>query len=221
MSFTTIKPEPFFDRLAELSTLDRAWKHPGGGQMAMVYGRRRLGKTYLLQRYFTGGMTGEEEVKPHCYYLAEQTTEEVQRLSLAQQLLAALPSNSVAPEEIAVSWNALLRHVSQQARERYAQQERFALILDEFPYLVAQTPELSSLLQGWWDREGIHSPLYVILCGSQLSVMAALGNESAPLFGRFNAGILRVEPLGYEDVATFYQRCPLYGLREKLLMYGI
>ena len=48
MSFATLKPDPFFNRAHELAALDRAWKHRGnGGQMMLLYGRRRLGKTYL------------------------------------------------------------------------------------------------------------------------------------------------------------------------------
>jgi len=218
----TLKPDPFFNRTSELAAFDRAWRQRGrGGQMTLLYGRRRLGKTYLLQRYFTGGVTGTEEAKPHCYYLAEQTTATAQRLTLAQQLLAALPSDGVADGDIAVSWNALLRYVSQEARNRYPQSGRFALILDEFPYLIEQTPEMPSILQAWWDREGIHAPLYVVLCGSQLSAMAALGAESAPLFGRFNAGVSLLDPLRYEDVAAFYADSPRYGLVQKLMMYGV
>ncbi len=127
------------------------------------------GKTYLLQRYFTAGATGTDPEKPHCYSLAEQTTAPAQRLSLARQLLDALPSEGVTEEELAVSWNALLRYASEQASRRNA--GRFALILDEFPYLVAQSPELPSTIQAWWDREGTHCPLFVVLCGSALSAM--------------------------------------------------
>jgi AAA+ ATPase superfamily predicted ATPase len=136
-------------------------------------------------------------------------------------LIAAQPAEGVTVEEIAVSWNALLRYASQQAQARKKGSGRFALILDEFPYLVAQTPELPSVLQAWWDREGVHAPLFVVLCGSQLSAMAALGEESAPLFGRFNAGIFHLDPLQYEDVACFYANSPHYGVVEKLLMYGV
>ena len=222
MSFATLKPDPFFNRVYELAALDRAWKQHGrGGQMTLLYGRRRLGKTYLLQRYFTGGVTGDEPAKPHCYYLAEQTTAHAQRLALAEQLLVSLPSEGVSVEEIAVSWNALLRYVSREAGLREPSSGRFALILDEFPYLIEQTGELPSILQAWWDREGIHAPLYVVLCGSQLSAMAALGAESAPLFGRFNAGTHRLDPLTYEDVAAFYAGRPAYSLSDTLMMYGI
>ena len=189
--------------------------------MLLLYGRRRLGKTFLLQRYFTVGAIGNEPEKPHCYFLAGQSTAATQRLTLARQLITALPAEGVTAVEIAVSWNALLRYASQQAQERKKGAGRFALILDEFPYLVAQTPELSSILQSWWDREGVHSPLFVVLCGSQLSAMAALGKESAPLFGRFNAGIFHIDPLHYEDVACFYEGSRYYGVKEKLLMYGV
>jgi hypothetical protein len=199
MPSITIKPDPFYDREAELAALDRAWRRHGGGQMLMLYGRRRLGKTYLLQRYFAGGVSGNEAPRPHCYFLAEQTTAAAQRAMLAQELLGALPGDGVAPEELAISWNALLRHVSQHAQSRNPEAGRFALILDEFPYLVEQTPELPSILQAWWDRDAAHAPLFVILCGSQLSAMAALGSESAPLFGRFNAGIFQLEPLSYRE----------------------
>lgn len=222
MAFPDFKPEPFFNRTRELEALDRAWKHRGqGGQMALLYGRRRVGKTYLLQRYFMGGVGGQEEARSHCYHLADQTTDSVQRLTLAQQVLAVLPSEGVAPKEIAVSWNALLRYVSQTVRSRERAEGRFGLILDEFPYLVERTPELPSILQSWWDREGVHAPLAVILCGSQLSAMAALGRESAPLFGRFNAGISLLEPLRYDDVAAFYADSPYYSLTDKLIMYGV
>ena len=216
----TFTPNPFYNRRQELAALDRLSRRPGrGGQLMLVYGRRRLGKTFLLQRYFSVGVDGAGPQKPHCYYLAEQSTAAQQRLTLARQLLAELGGEGVAAEEIAVSWNALLRFLTQQVQNRT--EGRFALILDEFPYLVAQTPELPSILQAWWDREGVHIPVQVILCGSELSVMDALGVETAPLFGRFNAGIMRLEPLHYEDVAAFYEGSPRYGVAEKLLMYGI
>src|SRR5579862_5419063 len=99
-----LRPDPFFNRQAELSTLERAWSHPGGGQMMMVYGRRRLGKTYLLQRFFYRGDATGDEPKYCCYYLAEQSSAELQRLALAARLLEAFPAARVSPEDIAVSW---------------------------------------------------------------------------------------------------------------------
>jgi len=218
----TFIPNPFYDRCREMAAFDRLSRRPGtNGQMMLLYGRRRLGKTFLLQRYFTVGSDGLGPEKPHCYYLAEQSSAAQQRMILARQLLTTLGGDGVAAEEIAVSWNALFRYLTSGVERRRGQQGRFALILDEFPYLVAQTPELPSILQSWWDREGTHIPVLVVLCGSQLSAMASLGEETAPLYGRFNAGVMLLEPLEYEDAAAFYEGSAYYGVVEKLLMYGV
>lgn len=211
----TQRPEPFYNRAAELDALERAWSRPGGGQMALIYGRRRLGKTYLLKYFAAVGPHGVP--RSHCYFLADQTTAATHRLECARHVVACLPGNGVTAEELAVSWNAVLRHVSAHAGAG----ERFILILDEFPYLVRESPELPSIIQAWWDRDGIHARLFVILCGSQLSSMAALGAPSAPLYGRFDAGAFLVRPLGYDDAALFYAHSPLYSRVERLTMYGV
>ena len=206
------RPEPFFDRKAELAALGRSWRRTNAG-LAMLYGRRRLGKTYLLQRF----LSDAEDASGRCYYVADQSTAEQQRLSLAERLVEAFPAG-LAARDVAASWNSLLRYFGAQART--APKGKAALVLDEFPYLVAQTPELPSVLQAWWDEEGRHSGAFVVLCGSQLSTMAALADETAPLHGRFNAGRVRLEPMGYADVAAFYEGMEGYGPRERLLMYG-
>lgn len=215
------QPDPFFNRVHELSALSRAWKaKTPAGQLLLLYGRRRLGKTYLLQRFFAGAPG--EEPKPHCYFLADQATAATQRLQLAEQVLQALPEEGVTAADLSVSWNQILRHVAVRSRATASAKDRFGLILDEFPYLVAQSPELPSILQSWWDREGTHSPLLVVLCGSQLSAMEALGAESAPLFGRFTGGIFRLPPLRYDEVAAFYYGSPAYkDLALILTMYGV
>jgi AAA+ ATPase superfamily predicted ATPase len=51
--------------------------------------------------------------------------------------------------------------------------------------------------------------------------MTALGEASQPLFGRFNAGVLRIAPMRYDDIALFYVNAKHYGIAEKLGMYGI
>ncbi len=217
----TPRPDPFYNRYNELAALERAYQLPGnGGGMVLIYGRRRLGKTYLLQRFLTTGSDDSNREKPHSYYLAEQTSAVLQRTSLAEQLIQAIPSTGVHVEDIAGSWNALLRYVSAYGRTLEHGRERFGLVLDEFPYLMERNPELPSVLQSWWDREGAHSRVFVVLCGSQLSTMANLGTESKPLYGRFNAGIHQLTPLSYHEVAMFYESSD-YSLKEKLMLYGI
>lgn len=216
MSALARRIERFYNRTDELAALERAWSRPGRGLMGLLYGRRRIGKTYLLQR-FCAGSPGEPP-RRHCYYLADQTTAPNQRLALATQALASLPDPAIAsPDEIAVSWNAIMHHVSSHCGEG----ERFVLILDEFPYLSQESPELPSIIQSWWDREGRDARIMTVLCGSQLSTMEALGEATAPLYGRFDAGIWLLEPLRYDDVALFYADSEQHRTAQKLLMYGV
>jgi AAA+ ATPase superfamily predicted ATPase len=217
----TPKPNPFYNRHNELLALERAYQQSGnGGHMILLYGRRRLGKTFLLQRFFTSGKDGSDHVKPHCFYIAEQTSSELQRRAMGEYLLQSIPSEGVNVEDISGSWNALFRFVSAYGRTLDGQSESFGLVLDEFSYLVERNPELPSVLQSWWDREGVHSKIFVVLCGSQLSAMASLGEESKPLYGRFNAGIHRLRPLSYNEAALFY-KSSAYSLEEKLMWYGV
>lgn len=212
-----IQPSRFFNRVAELDALQRAYSTPSpNGQLVLVSGRRRLGKTFLLQRFFAGAPG--ENPKPHCYHLADQSNATEQRESIARQLLETFPEPGTEPAEIAVSWNSLLRHVGRLARP---DGPRIGWILDEFPYLVEQTPELPSILQAWWDREGIHKRLMVVLCGSHLSTMNSLGTPNAPLYGRFSGGMLPIRPLGYRDVAEFTRNLPGYDIPWVLSLYGM
>jgi len=189
--------------------------------MAMLFGRRRIGKTYLLQKFFTDPDVSTSSPKRCCYFLADQSTPEIQRLALADRLLEAFPTIAYSRTDLAVSWNALLRFASTSARTLATDGSRLGLVLDEFPYLVTHSPELPSVIQAWWDTDAVHAPIFVVICGSQLSAMAALGRETAPLYGRFNSGVLKMEPMRYDDVALFYSGSNRYGLKEKLCMYGI
>jgi AAA+ ATPase superfamily predicted ATPase len=150
-----IRPEPFYNRRHELAALSRVWQHRPNGSLAIVYGRRRLGKTFLLQRFFTEPDSRDIKV---VYSLANQTTSEIQRLELAERLLSVLPDPLASARELAVSWNSLFRYASQQAT-KLGSEAKVALVLDEFPYLVDKSPELPSVLQSWWDMEGAHSPI--------------------------------------------------------------
>ncbi len=118
----------------------------------MVYGRRRLGKTFLLQHFFTEPSELKTKV---VYYLASQSTAEVQRREFAERLLEELYEPLATVDDLAVSWTSLLRYASRRANE-LGQNARVAVVLDEFPYLVENSPELPSILQSWWDMEGAH-----------------------------------------------------------------
>jgi AAA+ ATPase superfamily predicted ATPase len=170
----------FIDRDEEMARLDRLAAGADGG-LAVVYGRRRIGKTRLLVEWSSrrGGL----------YTVADQTTAEIQRRYVAEAVAARLPGFADAEDR---DWRALLARF---AREAQAARFRGPLIFDELPYLVAAAPELPSVLQRWIDHEAKAAKLAVAIAGSSQRMMQGfvLAGD-APLFGRARE-ILEVGPL--------------------------
>jgi hypothetical protein len=84
------------------------------------------------------------------------------------------------------------------------------LVLDEFPYLAAQSPELPSVIQALYDRRGPASrgPAFrIILCGSAISVMSTLLSGNQALRGRAVID-MRMGPFAYRDAAEYWGAAP-------------
>jgi len=160
----------FIDRENELSRLIALSKRRDGG-LAVVTGRRRVGKTRLLVEWVerTGGV----------YFVADQSSPEVQR----RYLTAALATKLRGLEGVTFAdWRTLLAGMAERAIES---KWRGPLVLDEIPYLVLQAPELPSVLQHFLDHEAKRARLTVAIAGSSQRMMQGLVMDaSAPLFGR-------------------------------------
>src|SRR6187399_2155430 len=119
----------FLDRQSELGRLDDLMKSREG-RLAVVYGRRRVGKTRLLLEWASrhGGL----------YTVADQSAPEVQRRYFATAL--ATQFAGFADVEYP-DWAGLLARVS---REAQAAKWQGPLVMDELPYLALGAPELAS-----------------------------------------------------------------------------
>ena len=166
----------FLDRKQELDRLRRALASREAS-LAVVYGRRRCGKSRLLLEALRG--------RRAVYYVGDEREGALQRRSLASAMGTLVP----AFEQVEYpGWEALLERFWREAPTGAV------LGLDEFPYLVSASPELPSLLQKRIDA--VHSNhLHVVLCGSSQRMMQGLALDStAPLYGRARE-ILRIPPL--------------------------
>jgi AAA+ ATPase superfamily predicted ATPase len=171
----------FIDRQAEMERLDAlAGKTEGG--LAVVWGRRRIGKTRLLLEWCH---------KHHgLYAVADQSAPPVQRAYLAQALSVRF---STLSEATYPDWPSLLRRI---AHEAEVIAWRGPLVLDEFPYWVGASAELASQVQRWIDGEARRARLCVAIAGSSQRMMQGLVlDASAPLYGRA-AELMEIGPLG-------------------------
>lgn len=185
------KPAGVFDRDWEWDALARfATDTTSGPMLGIVSGRRRQGKSLLLQELClaTGGF----------YFAAtEATTADALRL-LAEDLSQHLHS----PAPIAFdTWGRAVDVLLGLAGD-----QPLPVVLDEFPYLCKAAPELPSIIQRALGRrrsQGVRPPTRLILCGSALSFMGGLLSGTAPLRGR--AGLdLTVPTFDYRTAAAFW-----------------
>jgi uncharacterized protein len=200
---TLDKPADVFDRDAEWADLaDFALSPLPGLRIAVVYGRRRQGKSYLLRR-LTGAVGG-------LYHLA---TEQAEPVSLRRfgDSLAAWAGLSAGVFGFG-GWEQALRTaaevMAESSRPHPPRSAPPLLVLDEFPYLVQETPGLPSVVQSLYDSLGPGAgagtrPFRLLLCGSAITVMADLLSGTRALRGRA-ALELRVRPFGYRDARDYW-----------------
>ena len=179
----------FVNREKELAQLNKVFG-TSGGQLVVLYGRRRLGKTTLLREFCKG--------KSHCYYMADRAGEQAQKRSLAIAMTESLNEPVIQAGDYS-QWYDLFSLFD---RLRPAG-DKFVLIIDEYQYLCQVQPAFSSFIQKWWDEHWNDQNIMIVLCGSVTSMMfRETLAQSSPLYGRASCQIL-LAPLTYEYIADF------------------
>ncbi|MBQ9001595.1 MAG: ATP-binding protein [Eggerthellaceae bacterium] len=172
----------FVGRETELDRLERSARK-GSFQMAVVYGRRRVGKTALISEFAKG--------RRALFFTALEQSD-------ADNLrdLAGAVSEFFGSSVLFRSWKDALSFIADRAAE-----EPFVFVFDEFPYAAKRHPALPSELQVAIDHRMKQTGMFLILCGSNQGFMESdvLGQKS-PLYGRRTLQ-MKLVPLGYLEAA--------------------
>jgi len=192
----------FVGRKRELDSLNASFAKDTF-QFPVIYGRRRVGKTTLINEFCKG--------KKGIYFVAIQSTLKANLEILSMQILNSLLPD--APKNPFASFRDAIEYVFE-----YAKRERIIFAIDEYPYLANSDNAVSSILQATIDKYHAESKLFLILCGSSMSFMEkqVLGYES-PLYGRRTAQY-KILPFDYYESADML---PGYKNEEKIILYSI
>jgi AAA+ ATPase superfamily predicted ATPase len=186
---------PLLNRAPERDRLEQSWAaaRRGQPQLVVVWGRRRVGKTFLL--------THTVQKKRAVFYGA---TEQAEAIELGRLVEAVRRDLGDRVADLAgggfTSWEAALRFFVALAAD-----EPLAVVLDEVPYLARSTRGFPSIVQSVWDHLPRGTKLLLVLTGSAVGTIEAMLGPSGALRSRPTA-TLRLDPLDPWNARLFLPR---------------
>ncbi len=159
-----------------------------GYRGAILYGRRRLGKTALLRHCLLN------KGVPCVFYQCDQESERSNTDGLTKTIEESLGLSNL-------HFNKFIDAVSFVFKKSVEREIYFAI--DEYPYIRKILPAFDSKLQSVIDEYKDKASLAFFLCGSSISIMEALLMEDNPLYRRFSLPLLLKE-MDYFESSAFY-----------------
>jgi AAA+ ATPase superfamily predicted ATPase len=193
----------FVGREAELKKLNEMYASQRF-ECAIIYGRRRVGKTTLIQEFIKD--------KRAVYFVAREADGAVNLRGFSSDVYS-VTAKELARNAFFPDWEAAFDYIYQISKDR-----RLVLAMDEYPYLAGGYRPISSVIQAHIDSRLKDSRLFLILCGSSMSFMEnqVLAYQS-PLYGRRTAQF-KITPF------TFFESLPFWealSREDKAVLYGM
>ncbi|MFG3339222.1 ATP-binding protein [Glycomyces sp. NPDC048151] len=201
----------FYGRKRELAQLGKWYSaaERGPGQCLIVRGRRRVGKSRLIEE-FVRGLDA-----PSMFFTASNLSAVQELENFTQAVLASDLPEADSFGEAPSSWDNALRLLAQ----LLPADRPSVVVLDELPYLTRHVEGFEGSLQTVWDRIMSRKPVLLLLVGSDLSIMEALNTYDRPFYQRGNPVL--IEPLTVSDVQEMTGLPPAQAIDARLVTGGM
>ena len=146
--------EPMIGREKDIEQLENLY-NSGRFEFLVMYGRRRVGKTTILQEF-----SSRYNV---IFYSAQEKNDSLNLYDFSRTLQQYYEGHFIAPFQ---TWEDALSYMTNKASEK-----RTVLIIDEFPFMAGPNPSIKSIFQHEIDHKWKDLNIFLILCGSSVSFM--------------------------------------------------
>ncbi len=188
----------FINRRRELRFLRERYES-GKSELIIIYGRRRIGKTYLIRKFM-------EDVDRGVYVTIKRPGRESLR-DFSEALKG--PLGFYPRLEDYQDLYFLLNKLAK---------ERFLLVIDEFQRLAERDQSFLMEMQAAWDQFLSGSRLMLVLMGSSVGAVERVGmSQSSPIYGR-RTGVLKLKPFRFSCAKEFMRG---YGDEDKVRAYSV
>ncbi len=183
-------------RDSELELLEEYYAQ-SKSQLVVLYGRRRIGKSFLVEFF--------SKNKPHLFFegLEEESTQE-QINNFVQQLKTQIEKDFLLSNLTFTNWHDLFYYLTIEIFPRYLGKKKLVLFFDELQWMAAGRSRLISLIKYFWDNHWKDKGLMLILCGSLASFMVDKVINSKALYGRASLH-LHLKGLLPNDARRFFR----------------
>jgi len=207
----------FVGRERELALLDglltairSAGEDPRPGQCLLMRGRRRIGKSSLVEAFV------DRAAAPAVFFTASGAPVEVELEAFIDAVSSStLPDRSVFDDATPGNWSAAFRQLAGVLPD----DQPSVVVIDEVPYLVDRVDAFEGILQRAWDRELSRKPVLLVLIGSDLSMMEALSSYGRPFHQRGKEVVLG--PLSPAEVGDMLGLAPADAFDAALVTGGL
>lgn len=194
----------FIGRKKELKLLEELYNSQKF-EMLILRGRIKVGKSYLLNHF------SKKYQNNTVFFTADKSAEKSNVKSFCEELNNVLKFGTFLNSF--ETWKDVFSFF-----KGIELKQRLVIIIDEFTYLHSSNPAFDSILQNAIDRVLKQKNVFLILCGSEVSTIEDIIDDSTkPLYGRKTAE-LKLEPFSYLEAKEFF---PKYSNEEALTVYSI
>lgn len=181
----------FIDREQEMEILNDQYNRDGSS-LVIMYGRRRVGKTTLINEF--------TKDKNTLFFLASQESE-TQNRNLFKEKAAEFINNDLLRNATVSDWDTIFKAIIDTEFET-----KPIIVIDEFQNIGKSNSAFPSIMQRVWDCILKDKPVMLILCGSLITMMEEQTLKySSPLYGRRTAQI-RLKQIPFQYYGDFFTK---------------